>query len=190
MAAAVPEQPEMPPQPAESSLADQPAPTPPSQTSIRTPVLIAGGSSALLAAGIGTYFVIRGVQAREAENAARSAVEGARDPAVPPSSACSELNPPDACGALTSNVDDRFRFNNLAVGAFIGAGVLAGATVATLVLWKDPQPEETGKTSLSTSHLALAVVPVIGAINGLGVSGDSEANSSINRQLPRPEVHR
>jgi hypothetical protein len=134
-------------------------------TGLRTPVIIAGGASALAAAALGSYFAVRSNDASDNAASARRTVEAEGDPNTPTISLCAGSNRPAACDELASSVDDVKRFRTLSVGAYIGAGVLAVGTVAAVVLWK----ERATVTGANAAHVSID--PLFGSLSGLAVSG-------------------
>lgn len=116
-----------------------PAPTasrPSSAVPLRTWVLIGEGTLSLAALGIGIGY---GLSADAAwDDAARIRAplkDGACDP--------KQASVPISCGELAQKVHDHDTFARVAVDAFVTAGVLGAATIATYLLW--PTHTKTGE---------------------------------------------
>ncbi len=62
------------------------------------------------------------------------------------------------------------RFRNLSIGTFVGAGVLAAGSVATLVLWNDKAADN--RKHADDTRVTFA--PLLGPLNGFAVSADSK----------------
>lgn len=108
-------------------------PVRPRSSNARSIVLIAGAGATALSAGLGTYFAIRAAGADDdAEGYSRTITTdfgptGCSSAAGAASSACKDLH---------SALDTRDDSNSVASVAFITAGVLGAATVATYFLWR------------------------------------------------------
>jgi hypothetical protein len=93
-------------------------------------------------------------------------------------SPCSAQDNPDyahyypTCLDLVDLLDRRNRFNSLAIGSFVVAGVAAGATVAIYFLTAKPTPPARQVREYPTQWLALRVAPVVlPKLQGVTVSG-------------------
>jgi hypothetical protein len=136
---------------------------PPAHASrLRTPVLIASAALAASSAALGIYWLTRhGVAADEA-GAARATAEAGAPPSAPRNSICYGPERPTACDSLVRSVRDADRFHNLAVGAFVTAGVFGAATIAGLMIWKSPSP---------TGEQRISIAPLLGMANGVELAG-------------------
>jgi hypothetical protein len=141
--------------PARETSAPSAAPSPPVAESVgsaRTWVLIGEGvvTAAGLGIGIGYLLAASSAQARFDEASPRVAMAGPNACAMHISSIQTD------CDTLTTSLADRHRDKETATAGFIGAGVGAGALVATLLLWRAP----------THARGAISVAPLIGPTVG------------------------
>lgn len=130
---------------------DAPAPLEAHATSTRTVVLVAGAALTVVAAGTGVVFAMKASSADgdasdlRARSIAAYGVAGCGTPAGAASATCADLK---------SALDRRSSDRTVETAAFVSAGVLGAATIATYFLW----PRESG----SAKAPAAAIAPVVG----------------------------
>lgn len=122
-------------------MTSQPAPSVPSPTSrdrversgpeTRTIVLISGAGLTVLAAGLGVGLAVQGASLDDDAETQRKQIAEQLGP-----SACANGGAGNrACAKLDDTLERRNQANTYSQGAFIAAGVLGAATLATVFLW-------------------------------------------------------
>lgn len=149
LAVTIPPLEDLPPSPVmPKPLVDSP---PPEGGRSRVPAL-AGGAVAVAAVGVGVGLFFLSVGKRDAAQAFGQTI-------VKEGGTCLGGAPDKRCEDLKSMALDVDTFNNLAIGSFVGAGVLAAGAL-TYLLWPNP------RTKRSPEHSALQAAPLIGLGKG------------------------
>jgi hypothetical protein len=107
-------------------------------SSARTPLVITGAALTAVAVGAGIVFVLQANSAASDVERFRAQTEREGDPVlVQMNGECGPLaaQQPAVCDDLRAAADDEAAAKSRAAGAFIAAGVLGVATVATYFLW-------------------------------------------------------
>lgn len=125
-------------------------------------VWITGGALTLVAVGVGVGFTLAASSAQNDADAASQKLD--QSSGAGQNTQCSNPNTaPPACGDLSDALDRRDQSRNIALGAFIGAGVLAAGTVAAYFLW----PKKAG-----SEHAAVRMAPWIAKAGGASLAVD------------------
>jgi len=101
-------------------------------------ILVGGGAATAIAAGFGTYFLLHGASLADDGDKLRAQVTRETPPAlVGTNTECYPTTPmrSSACDGLPQNGEDRATARKDATVAWIAAGALGVATVATYFLW-------------------------------------------------------
>jgi tetratricopeptide (TPR) repeat protein len=129
-------------------------PAPRRASSLKVPVIVSGLALTVGGATLGTVFLLKSNSASDdAQTAFERAV--ASVPGVDPSSACAVKDRPSSCDEAEARVTDQRTHRNVAVGAYVGTGVAAVATVAALLFWPSAGADEkTSRTATLTPGFA------------------------------------
>jgi hypothetical protein len=136
-------------------VAPEPDATRNSHTSPRTWVLVSGSAATVIAAGLGTYFLVRSSSLRTESDGlqAQVAAQGAPERAGTDSQCAADapMRPTATCNALyQKNVDHDTAKTDAAI-AWIAAGALGAATIATYLLW----PVEDDRAATKSARISI-----------------------------------
>ncbi|MEO7038069.1 MAG: hypothetical protein ABI548_29140 [Polyangiaceae bacterium] len=128
----------------------------PAHSSARTWVLIGGGTATVVAAGLGTYFLVRGSSlASDSDRLAAQVTQQGAPERAGTNTECAPdapMRPTAACEALSRNSADRDTASTNAAISWIAAGALGAATITTYLLWPvedDVSPAKTARVSVT-----------------------------------------
>jgi hypothetical protein len=120
----------------------------------RTIVAIGGVTLTIAAAAVGGWFLLKRADAvSEHDQLLREVEEENSQGAITHGSCLDGPQRPAKCTDLASKTDEMVRDGNWAIGGFVSAGVLGGATVLTYVLWPSAE-KRAGAHGLVVAPLA------------------------------------